>query len=100
MYADDTQIYKSCRPSEIVDTINSIEQCISNAMTWMFHNKLQMNDGKTEAILFARKGLASEHLPKSIKINDTAINFVPMLRDLGVTLDSSLSFNQHVVNTC
>ena len=30
MYADDTQIYKSCRPSEIVYTINSIEQCISN----------------------------------------------------------------------
>ena len=38
IYADDTQIYKSCRPSEIVDTINSIEQCISNAKTWMFHN--------------------------------------------------------------
>ena len=56
----------------------------------MFHNKLQMNDDKTEAILFARKGLASEHLPKSIKINDTDIKCVPMLRDLGVALDSSL----------
>ena len=40
MYADDTHIYKSCRPSEIVDTINSIEQCISNVKTWMFHNKV------------------------------------------------------------
>ena len=28
------------------------------------------------------------------------INFVLMLRDLGVTLDSSLSFNQNVMNTC
>ena len=62
----------------------------------MFHNKLQMNDDKTEAMLFPRNGLATEHLPKSIKINNIAINFVPMLRDLGVTLDSSLSFNQHV----
>ena len=26
MYADDTQIYKFCRPSEIVDPIKSIEQ--------------------------------------------------------------------------
>ena len=66
----------------------------------MLHNKLQMNDEKTEAILFAWKGLATEHLPKSVKINDTTINFVPMLRDLEVTLDSSLSFNQHVMNTC
>ena len=66
----------------------------------MLHNKLQMNDDKTEAILSARKGFAPDHLPKSIKIDDTAINFVPILRDLGVTLDSSLSFNQHVINTC
>ena len=58
------------------------------------------NIDKTEAILFARKGLATEHLTKSIKINDTANNFVLMLLDLGVTLDSSLSFNQHVMNTC
>ena len=100
MYADDTQINKLCRPSEIVDTINNIEQCISNVKTWMFHNKLQMNDDKTQAILFALKGLANEHLTKSIKIDDTAINFVPMLRDLGVTFDSSFLFNQHVMNTC
>ena len=44
--------------------------------------QLQMNDDKTEAILFAQKGLATEHLPKSIKIDDTVINFVPMLQDL------------------
>ena len=48
-------------------------------MTWMFLNKLQVNDDKTEAIPFARKGLATEHLPKSIKIDDTAVNCVPML---------------------
>ena len=55
-----------------------------------------MNDDKTKAIPLARKGFATEHLPKSIKINNTAISFVPMLRDLGVTLDSSYSFNQHI----
>ena len=59
-----------------------------------------MNDDKTETILFARKVLETEHLPKTIKIDDTAINFVPMLQDLGATLDSSLSFNQYVMNTC
>ena len=59
-----------------------------------------MNDDKIEAILFAQEGLATEHLPKSIKINNTAINFVSMLRDLEVTLNSSLSFNRNVMNTC
>ena len=58
-----------------------------------------MNDYKTEAILFARKGLATEHLPKSIKIDDTAINFVTLLRDQGVTLDSAFiqsACNEHL----
>ena len=47
--------HKSCRPSEIVDTINSIEQCISNAKTWMFHNKLQMNDEKPKPYFLYEK---------------------------------------------
>ena len=75
VYADDTQIYKSYTPSEIVDTIKCIEQCISNVKTWMFHNKLKMNDDKTEAILFAQKELATEHLPKLITINDCYYSF-------------------------
>ena len=48
----------------------------------MFHKKLKINNDRTEAIIFARKGLATEHLPKSIKIDDTAINCVSLLRDL------------------
>ena len=100
VYADDTHIYKSCTPSEIVDTIKCIEQCITNVKTWMFHKKLKMKDDDTEAILFAWKGLATEHLPKLIKIIDITITFMPMIRDLRITLDSCLSFNQQVMNTC
>ena len=48
--------------NHLVNTIKWIEQCISNVKTWMFHNKLKMNDDKTEAILFARKRLATKHL--------------------------------------
>ena len=59
-----------------------------------------MINDKSEAILFAQKGLATEHLPKLIKINDTTILFVPMIRDLEIILDSSLSFNQQVMNSC
>ena len=72
----------------------------SNVKTRMFHNKLQMNDNKTEAIFFARKRIGSEHLPKLIKINDVTIIFVLMIRDLGITLGYSLSFNQLVMNSC
>ena len=55
---------------------------------------------KTEAILFARKGLTTEQLPKLITIHDTTITCVPMIRDLGITLYSFLSFNKQFMNTC
>ena len=61
-----------------------IEQCISNVKTWMFPNKLKMNDDKTEAIPFARKGLTTEHLPKLITVNDTTIACVPMIQTWGL----------------
>ena len=50
----------------------------------MFHNKLQMNNDKTEAIFFAQKGLATEQLPKLIKTNHTTITFVPIIGELGL----------------
>ena len=98
VYADDTQIYKSCTPSEIVDTIKCKEQCISNVKTWMLHNKLQKNDDKTEAILFARKVLATEHLPKLMTVSDTTTAFVSMIQTWG--LYWTLSFNQQIMNHC
>ena len=47
-----------------------------------------MDDDKTEAILFARKGMANEHLRKLIKISDITIAFVPMIQGPDITLDS------------
>ena len=66
----------------------------------MFHNKLKMNDEKTEAILCAQKGLATEHLLKLITLTNVIISFVRLIRDLGITMDSFLSFNQQIMNTC
>ena len=40
VYADDTKIYKSCTPSEIVNTVKCIEQCISRRVCLCFK---QMN---------------------------------------------------------
>ena len=37
---------------------------------------------QTEAILFAWKELATDHLPKFIKINDITVTFVPMIQNL------------------
>ena len=67
----------------------------------MLSNKLQMNEDKTEVLLVTPKRVAkSEPLPEFMNIDGTCVKFCPSLRNLGVTLDSTLSLHQHVLDIC
>ena len=96
--ADDTQVYKSCNGNDLPSTILFIEKCLSDIKTWMLSNKLQMNEDKTEVLLVTPKRVA-----KSEPFSDTngiCVKFCHSLRNLGITLDSTLSLHQHVLNVC
>ena len=101
LYADDTQVYKSCNANDLPSTILCIEKCVSDIKTWMLSNKLQMNEDKTEVLLVTPKRVAkSEPFPEFMNINGTSVKFCPSLRNLGITLDSTLSLHQHILNVC
>ena len=92
LYADDTQVYKSCNGNDLPSTIPCIEKCVSDIKTWMLSNKLQMNEDKTEVLLVTPKRVAkSEPFPEFMNINGTCVKLCHSLRNLGITLDSSLS---------
>ena len=56
---------------------------------------------KTEVLLVTAKRILNlQHLPKFMNINGTCLKFSPSVRNLGITLDSTLSLHQHVVNVC
>ena len=60
-----------------------------------------MNKDKTEVLLVTSKRvIKSEPFPEFMNINGTSVKFCPSLRNLGVTLDSTLSLHQHVLNVC
>ena len=52
MFADDTELYKSDSPSEAFTLSRTIEACISDVKVWVVQDKLQLNDDKTEILLF------------------------------------------------
>ena len=57
----------------------------------MTSNKLQMNEDKTDVLLVTAKRIVNlQHLPEFMNINGTCIKFSPSVRNLGVTLDSTL----------
>ena len=83
VYTDDMPIYLSFDqndPNTAPIAINSLEVCISENSDWMRHNKLKLNDDKTDILLFP-----SCH---------------PRPFSLVVTLDSSMSLAPHITNIC
>ena len=52
IYADDTQLYVSCKCNTPLASLIKLNNCISDIRVWMINNKLKINDSKTEFIVF------------------------------------------------
>ena len=62
----------------------------------MCMNHLQMNGTKTEFITFGTNHLLNKKNLDSITFGDTTVNSSKTIKFLGVLLDETLSFKQHV----
>ena len=96
MYADDTQLYLSIEPSNVLDLVHSLEKCIDDVKTWMCDNKLQLNDDKTEIILCNPKKYPID--VTELTVGNGTVKFAKSAKNLGVCFDDDLSMNTHVVN--
>lgn len=69
---------------------------------WSEHNKLKLNDDKTEAVRFSIASSTSTvpSFPTSISLNNTDIEFSQTVRNLGFLLDNDLTLKRHIMKTC
>ena len=89
LYADDTQVYGSCRPPAMHDLQRRLSACIDDIHNWMQVNRLQLNTNKTELIWCTTTRRQSQ-LPRSaLRIGTDAI--IP-----SAVVDSDLSMRSHV----
>ena len=82
------------------DTRN-LSPCTAAVCRWFLLNGLCLNPNKSEAILLGTPS-ATRHSdnPLTVNIAGAIIPVSPTLKSLGVTLDSQLSFHQHVNSVC
>ena len=66
----------------------------------MTHNKLQLNDSKTESMLVKSHRLSVNFPLPSMRIGNSEVLFVSSVKNVGVTLDCNLNMTQHVLNIC
>ena len=66
-------------------TISAMQKCVSDVKSW---------------IVISKRASTSGPIPQSMRIGDNDVDFSNLVKNLGVTLDSSLSMHQQVTNTC
>ena len=64
LYADDTQVYFSCRPFAVTDFQLRLSACVDDIAAWMLANRLQLNTGKTD-LLWCATSRRRRQLPTS-----------------------------------
>ena len=99
IFADDTQLYITCKNS---NSISILESCIDEIRKWMRINFLALNDTKTEVICFSSRYVRSLNQSSitHVRIGEVDIGMTSVVRNLGVMFDNKGTMSQHVVNIC
>ena len=98
LYADDLQLYVSFKTESATDLQRAklrVELCARDIDNWMLHNGLKLNQDKSELQVFTSKFRANSELD-SVVVIDESITPEPHARNLGVILDTYLTFNNHI----
>ena len=99
LYADDTQVYSSCRPSATQPLLDRLSVCLADVASWMRSNRLQLNTAKTE-VIWCSSSRRHHQIPQSpLTVGSDAVVPVRVVRDLGIYLDSDLLMRTHVAKT-
>jgi len=98
MYADDTQLYIHCKPSDSVDAVAKLERCIAVVDNWIAASRLKMNSDKSEVIWFGSRRTVSTYGYPAIQIGNDTICATNKARLLGVLISTDLTFDQHVTS--
>ena len=100
-FADDTQLYRSSKPSDTQTAISELQNCIHGIRGWMTNNKLKLNDEKTEALLFHTKSsFSSNQKPSSILVGNSDISFSSSARNLGYMISNDMTLDNHITHIC
>ena len=99
MYADDTQLYMSCKVVESETAVLHMEDCVAEVKQWMKENFLKLNDSKMEVLLLSKHSRSKDvtHI-RTINIGNSSVNVMPQAKNIGCILDSNLTMEAQVVN--
>ena len=89
LFADDVKLYKAV---QTLDDCHELQRCVDTFDAWCARNFLTISIGKCCVISFTRK---RKPITFTYNISGHTLERVCIVRDLGVNLDSKLTFRDH-----
>ena len=98
-YVDDCKLYLSFRSTDIARVFGYLNEDLREICRWCCQNSLLINPAKTKILLVGVPQQLRKLPPTSISLSGKEITPVPVAKDLGVYIDQSLTYNDHVAKT-
>ena len=98
-YDDDCKLYLSFPPAELTTSIPALIEDLVRISQWCCKNSLLINPDKTKILTVGVPQLLQKLSSFNITLFDKELTPVPVVKDLGVLLDTCLSYNEHITKT-
>ena len=102
-YADDTTLYKHCKPSNLQQTVTNLQDTMNHLNEWASDANLRLNPTKTKVMIFSTPQLSSFHsidnASVEIKVKDITLERVSKTKLLGAQLHQHMKWEDNV-KTC
>jgi hypothetical protein len=96
LYADDTQLYVSFNATDSTQSLSLLSDTLDSLHKWLSRNYLSLNPSKTEFLLIGSPQQRSKLSISSFSFSGVTVACSTSVRNLGVILDSDLSFKAHI----
>ena len=94
LYADDTVLFTANR--DFQRSVSYLQEDMNLLNMWCLDNGIMANTDKTKVMIFGNPTVLTKLPQFDITMNSVSLQVVSAYKYLGITLDSQLSFNQHV----
>ena len=98
-YVDDYKLYLSFSPAELTTSISALNEDLMRISQRCCKNSLLINPDITKVLAVGVPQLLQKLSSFSVTLFDKELTPVPVVKDLGVLLDTCLSYNEHITKT-
>ena len=99
-FADDTQLLVTGPKADLHRLIGLMESALSVLFQWFCNNCMKVNAAKTQMMVLGTPGMLKSLPPVTLSFCGSTVHEESSVRDLGVTVDRHLNYQEHIDTIC